>query len=255
LCRLKRKAFQKFIIKGSFPFAIHASKVASKKGVCQLKKIVDLSLSQKKKPENIMNSKFSLIAKSVLGILIILLGFKLFSIIQEPIDFENLKDKRYAVVKDRLEKIRDAQKAFRTEYLVFAEDLESLIAFVDTGKSAIIERKDSSFMYYDLIYLQEMEKDTIIVTVLGYEPVKAKLFGADFDPNSLRIIPFSDNVPFIVSAGKIKISEVIIPVFEAKAPDTSVFHDVLSKYDQYIDNDYALQVGDLKEATLSGNWK
>jgi hypothetical protein len=158
-------------------------------------------------------------------------------------------------VKDRLEKIRDAQKAFRTEYLVFAEDLESLIAFVDTGKSAIIERKDSSFMYYDLIYLQEMEKDTIIVTVLGYEPVKAKLFGADFDPNSLRIIPFSDNIPFIVSAGKIKISEVIIPVFEAKAPDTSVFHDVLSKYDQYIDNDYALQVGDLKEATLSGNWK
>lgn len=214
-----------------------------------------MSLSQKKKPENIMNSKFSLIAKSVLGILIIFLGYKLFSIIQEPIDFENLKDTRYTVVKDRLEKIRDAQKAYRTEYLIFAADLESLIAFVDTGKSAIIERKDSSFMRYDQVYLQDMEVDTIITTILGYEPVKAKLFGEDFDPNTLRMIPFSKNVPFIVSAGKISISDVIIPVFEAKAPDTSVFHDVLSKYDQYIDNDYALQVGNLNEATLSGNWK
>ena len=211
--------------------------------------------SQKQKPENIMSSKFSLIAKIVLGFLIIFLGYKLYTIIQEPIDFENLKEKRYAVVKDRLERIRDAQKAYRTEYQVFAGDLESLIAFVDTGKSAIIERKDSSFMYYDEVYLQEMEKDTIITTILGYEPVKTKLFSPDFDPNTLRIIPFSDGVPFDVSAGKIKINDVIVPVFEAKAPNTVIFHDVLSKYDQYIDEDYALQVGDLNEATLSGNWK
>ena len=214
-----------------------------------------MSQSQKQKPENIMNSKFSLIAKIVLGVLIVFLGYKLYTIIQEPIDFENLKEKRYTVVKDRLEKIRDAQKAYRTEYLVFAEDLESLIAFVDTGKSAIIERKDSSFMYYNTTYLQEMEKDTIITTILGYEPVKEKLFGADFNVNTLRIIPFSNNVPFMVAAGKIRINEVTVPVFEAKAPDTAVFHDVLSKYDQYIDNDYALQVGDLNQATLSGNWK
>ncbi len=202
-----------------------------------------------------MNSKFSLIAKIVLGVLIVFLGYKLYTIIQEPIDFENLKEKRYTVVKDRLEKIRDAQKAYRTEYQVFAEDLESLIAFIDTGKSAIIERKDSSFMYYDKTYLQDMEKDTIITTILGYEPVKAKLFGEDFNPNTLRLIPFSDNKPFEVSAGKISINDVTVPVFEAKAPNTAIFHDVLSKYDQYIDNDYALQVGDLKEATLSGNWK
>jgi len=202
-----------------------------------------------------MNSKFSLIAKIVLGVLILFLGYKLYTIIQEPIDFENLKEKRYTAVKDRLEKIRDAQKAHRTEYQVFAEDLESLIAFIDTGKSAIIQRKDSSFMYYDKTYLQDMEKDTIITTILGYEPVKGKLFSADFNPNTLRMIPYSNNVPFMVAAGKIKISDVVVPVFEAKAPDTIIFFDVLSKYDQYIDNDYALKVGDLKEATLSGNWK
>lgn len=202
-----------------------------------------------------MNSTVSLIAKAVLGILIVFLGYKLYSIIQEPIDFENLKEKRYASVKTKLEQIRDAQKAYRTEYLQFAEDLETLIAFVDTGKSAIIERKDSSFMYYDKVYLQDMEKDTIITKILGYEPVKEKLFGATFDANSLRNIPYSDKQPFMLAAGKIKINDVVVPVFEAKAPDTLIFFDVLSKYDQYIDNDYALQVGDLNEATLSGNWK
>lgn len=202
-----------------------------------------------------MNSKVSLIVKVVLFALIIFLGYKLQQIIQEPIDFERLKEKRYTVVKDRLEKIRDAQKEFRSEYQAFAPDIDALIAFVDTGEVAIIERKDSSFMYYDKVYQQEMEKDTIITKILGYQKVKDKVFGSDFDAESLRFIPFSNNSPFQVKAGKITVNDVVLPVFEAKAPNTEIFYDVIDKYDQYIDKDYALQVGDMNEPKLSGNWK
>lgn len=202
-----------------------------------------------------MNRKTSLLIKLGLFLVIIFLGYRLYAIIQDPIDFEKLKEKRYKVVKMRLEQIRDVQKAHRSEYLEFAADLDALIAWVDTGETAIIERKDSSFMYYDKVYQQEMEKDTIITKILGYETVREKLFSADFDPEVLRYIPFSDKEEFFLDAGKLEVNEVVVPVFEAKAPNTAIFHDVLTRYDQYIDKDYALQVGDMNEPTLSGNWK
>lgn len=203
-----------------------------------------------------MNSTTSTLIKIGLFILIIFLAYRLYSIIQDPINFEKLKERRYDATKAKLEQIRDVQKAYRTEYRTFAPDLNAVIAFVDTGKAAIISRKDSTFMYYNETYQQDMEKDTIIVRVLGYESVKEKLFGADFDPESLRYIPFTDKKhEFEVEAGKLSVNDIVIPVFEARAPNTAIFHDVLSKYKQYIDESYALQVGNLNEATLSGNWK
>lgn len=202
-----------------------------------------------------MNSTTSTIIKAVLFLIIIFLGYRLYSIILDPINYEKLEERRYDAVKEKLEQIRDVQKAYRTEYRAFAPDLNAVIAFVDTGRSAIIERKDSSFMYYNEVYQTDMEKDTIITTILGYESVKDKLFGADFDPESLRYIPFSDNSEFELEAGKLDVNDVIVPVFEARASNKAIFHDVLKKYKQYIDEEYALQVGDLNEPTLSGNWR
>ncbi|HBF19662.1 MAG: hypothetical protein CMI36_05750 [Owenweeksia sp.] len=202
-----------------------------------------------------MDSKVSLILKIVLAVVIIYLGYLLYSIIQEPIQFEKLKTKRYTLVQNRLEQIRDAQKAYRAEYSKFADDFNGLIAFVDTGKQSIIERKDSSFTYYNKTYQQEMVKDTIVTKLLGYQPVKKNLFGEDFDASQLRYIPTTEGKEFEMSATKIKVNDVIVPVFEAKATNEQIFGDVWKKYDQFIDKEYALTVGSLTEPTLSGNWK
>jgi hypothetical protein len=202
-----------------------------------------------------MDSKVSAILKIVLGLAILFLAYKLYSIIQEPIQFEELKEKRYTAVKEKLEDIRDVQKAHREVYSQFAADLDQLIAFLDTGQKAIIERKDSSFMYYNETYQQDMQKDTIITTILGYESVKESLFGSDYQPEKLRYIPFSEKEPFKLDATKIKVNDVIVPAFEAVAPDTIIFHDVLKKYDQYINEEHVLKIGSLTQPTLSGNWK
>ncbi|QNR23418.1 hypothetical protein [Croceimicrobium hydrocarbonivorans] len=202
-----------------------------------------------------MNSTTSTLIKIGLFLLIVFLGYRLYSIILDPINYEKLKERRYTAVKSKLEQIRDIQKAYRTEYSEFAADLNAVIAFVDTGKIARVERKDSTFMYYNETYQQEMEKDTIVKKILGYESVKLKLFNADFDPESLRYIPFSNNKEFDLKAGKLEVNDVVVPVFEAKASNTAIFHDVLNKYGQYIDEEYALQVGDMNEPTLSGNWR
>lgn len=202
-----------------------------------------------------MNSTASLITKIVLLLGIIFLGYKLYAIIQEPITFQKLKDKRYEKTEHRLEEIRDAQKAYRTEYNTFAKDFDQLIAFIDTGKQSIIERKDSSFKKYDQVYQQEREHDTVITKVIGYKNVKESLFDKDFDASKLRYIPYTDNVPFEMETGKIKVSEVVVPVMEVRAPNKKIFADVWNKYYQYIDPDYVLKVGSLSEPTLNGNWK
>lgn len=202
-----------------------------------------------------MNSTVSTILKIVLGILIIFLAYKLYAIIQDPIQFEKLKDKRYDAVKTRLEQIRNVQKVHRDVYDVFASDLDQLIAFVDTGRKPIIERKDSSFMYYDETYRKEMKKDTVIRRLIGYESVKESVFKKDFNPEKLRLIPYSQNEPFRMDADKISVNDVTVPVFEASAPDSLIFEDVLKRYDQYIDEEHVLKVGSLNEPTLSGNWK
>ena len=203
-----------------------------------------------------MNNTVSLVLKIVLFIAIIFLGYKLYEIIQEPIRFEKIKERRYDAIKERLEQIRDVQKTYRAEYNAFAGDFNALIAFVDTGKQSIIERKDSTFMYYDEVFQQEREKDTTIIRVLGYRNVKESLFENDFDASQLQYIPYTENeFKFEMEAGKINVGDVVVPVFEARAPNTDVFADIKNKYEQYIDMNYGLKVGSMTEPTLSGNWK
>lgn len=203
-----------------------------------------------------MNSLLATSLKVILGVAAIFLAYNLYSIIQDPIDFQKMKKKRYAKVKTRLEQIRDAQKAYRAEYNQFVKDIDKLAAFVDTGKQTIIERKDSSFMYYDEVYQQEMRKDTIITRVLGYQDVKKELFGEDFNSESLIYIPYTDRKhKFMMDAGKLNVNDVVVPVFEAKAPDTLIFEDEYEKYSRYIDEEHTLAVGSMSKPTLSGNWK
>jgi len=202
-----------------------------------------------------MNSTTSLIVKIVLGILVVYLGYSLYEIIQEPIRFEKIKEKRYTSIKMRLEQIRDAQKAYRDEYNAFAKDFNTLIAFVDTGKQTIVERKDSTFMYYNEVFQQDMEKDTIITKILGYQPVKENLFGKDFDASKLEKVPHTEGATFDLDAGKIKVNDVVVPVFEAKVENEVIFADIFKKYNQFIDKEGSLAVGSMTEPTLSGNWK
>lgn len=202
-----------------------------------------------------MNSRVSTIVQIVLVLAVILLGYRLYEIIQEPIRFEKIKTKRYDKIKERLEQIRDVQKAYRAEYDQFAGDFNTLIAFVDTGKQTILERKDSTFTYYDKVYLKDREKDTIIIRVIGYRDIKDALFNKDFDASVLRYIPFTDNKEFSLEANKLTVNDIIVPVFEARAANRDIFADIWNKYDNFIDKDYALKVGSLTEPTLSGNWK
>lgn len=190
----------------------------------------------------------------VLVAISIFLSIKIYQVVMDPIRFERIKMNRFCAVTERLEQIRDAQLAYRSEYGEFSPDLESLIAYIDTGSITIIERKDSSFMAFNKIYQTMMNKDTVIVRVLGKQPAIEK-FGEGFDPNVLRVVPFNKAASFSMDAGKIERSGVKIPVFEVSIAENELFPDLNDRYNQYIKKDKFYSIGSLSEPNLSGNYE
>ena len=167
-----------------------------------------------------------------LGLTLVAVGLSywLLRIINQPIEFEKIKSDRYAAIIERLEQIREVQQAHLQENGKYAADFDALIAFVDTGAITLIERKDSSFMYYDKIYQQDMNKDTVVERVLGTQRVKENLFDPEFDAAQLRFIPLPGDLKgteeFNIGASSIERNGLRIPVFEVGAPNTVIFQDL-----------------------------
>jgi len=191
-----------------------------------------------------------------LALVAIVLGYWLFSIINKPIEFEKIKSKRYAKVEMRLEEIRDAQQAYRQKYGKYSDDFDQLIGFVDTGMIDIVVRKDSSFMAYNKTFQQDMNRDTVIIRVIGRESVKSSVFNSEFDASKLRVVPISTiDEQFEIGAGSIERNGVSIPVFEVSVSNEAMFKDIMDVYGNFIDKSYKLQMGSLTEPSVSGNWK
>ena len=203
-----------------------------------------------------MDRKKLAIINVVLLVIVVFLGYKLFNIIQEPIEFNNIKERRYAAVIQRLEQIRDAQQAYKGEYGMYADNMNKLVSFVDTGHVTIKLRKDSSFLFYNKVYQQDMMKDTVVVRVLGRKPASTEIFGEGFEAASLARVPYNDKHGFTMATATINKNNIDIAAFEVKVGDTTIFEDVYPRFKDYIqDKSHALQIGSLVEPTLSGNWK
>lgn len=201
-----------------------------------------------------MNSKTIYAINAVLIIISLFLTYKIYRVIMEPIEFERIKFERLCAITERLEQVREAELSFKSEYGYFAGDFNSLAAFVDTGRVTIFERKDSSFMTYNKVYGKEVNKDTVITRILGYQKVSEK-FPLGFEGSMLRQVPMTNGAEFQLGAGKIERNGVVVPVFEVSVADVVVFDDVKNRYNQFISKDHVFKIGSLTEATISGNYE
>jgi hypothetical protein len=212
-----------------------------------------------------MTARTILYLRIALGVVAVVLTYRIYRIIMEPIEFSALKEKRYTEVTNRLEQLREAQLVFKDEFGKYAANFDELIIFINEAKVDIHERKDTSFMAYDETYQQEMLQETVIDRVIGQTSAKEKmiaknpsLFSEDFNPLTMRFIPFTnDQVEFEMATGFLDRNGVRVQVFEIKAPNSAFFADIYDDYKGYIKNLRidALIVGSLTEPTLSGNWK
>ncbi len=201
-----------------------------------------------------MNKKLTLINIG-LALVAILLAYLVFDSIRQPVVFADKCRERELKVVQSLKDIRSTQTLFKQTYNRYTADFDTLIEYVKTGMLPVVnmvaDPNDTTFT------------KTINDTV-GYIKVIDSLFSKrdDFDINSLRIVPFSQNVPFEMEAGYITRGGLKVAVFEAKTPYSVYLWDldpqrVNNRRAEVEDlNKYAgMKVGSMDEPSLSGNWE
>jgi type II secretory pathway pseudopilin PulG len=203
------------------------------------------------------------ILQIVLWIVCILLGYLIYRSVTGPIEFAEVKERRYADVINRLKDIRNAQEAYKTVNGRYAKDFNSLIAFVDTGRYTITQQRDSSYMEFDKTYGIDLLQEVTLTDTLGFVAVKDSLFkNSDRYKNMMKVPHAQNNENFDLKADIIDKSGYRAPVFEASVEKKVVLYDqpadLLARENSMVSveevNGSTIKVGSLNEVSTSGNW-
>lgn len=203
------------------------------------------------------------IIQIVLWVGCIALGYLIYNSVTGPIKFNEVKQERFAKVVAKLKDIRNSQEAYKTVNGKYANDFNSLITFIDTGKYVITQQRDSSFMQFDETYQIDMLEEVKIIDTLGFVSVKDSLFKKDNRYKNLMDVPTAPNgEKFEMKAGFVDRSGYRAPVFEAKVDKNVILYDqpsdLLARENAALSveevNGPAIRVGSMDEVSTSGNW-
>ena len=156
----------------------------------------------------------------ILAVAIVGLVYVIYVQISTPIRFDKETKAKKAQVIDRIKDIRTAQRAFKSKYQHFTASFDSLSAFVLTDtlelERKIVDEDDSAAMaMLKKSGKKNIEKFKIAVIDTIFAPKKV----TRQDVENFRFIPGTGNkAQFIMEAGIITESKVVIPVVECRAP-------------------------------------
>lgn len=204
--------------------------------------------------------------KPILNILlwafIIFLGYITYMSVYKELQFNELKDKRYSYVIDRLVDIRDSQLAYKDVNGEYAESFDKLIKFVDTGRVPITQRRDTLVLDEEKTKLfggVETFKTITLIDTLSYYTVKDSIFkGDDRYKTMMNVGVGKEGGKFVLKAGKLE----DIPVFEASV-DKAILLDgeepyLIEKERQAFSvagvKGETVRIGSMEEVKTSGNW-
>ena len=199
----------------------------------------------------------------VLWILAVFFSYKIYDSISGPINFNKIKNERYAVVINKLKLIRKAQIAHKDVKGIYSNNFDSLVKFIDNGIFTLIEKRDSSYIEYDRTYRIDMLREVVVVDTLGFVPVKDSLFknsNAYKDFASVPVKGVNDN--FEINANIIDKNGYKVPVFEVKVGKNIILHDqdkdLLKAENETVSvdgvNGPAIILGSLTDVSTNGNW-
>ncbi|MFO7719783.1 MAG: hypothetical protein R6W85_05005 [Gillisia sp.] len=206
-----------------------------------------------------------LVIQLLLWIVIIFLGYLVFNSVYDPIQFNKVKEKRYAKVIERLKDIRAAQLAHQEITGTFEKDFDKLVRFIDTAEFVVTQRRDSTVLdeEYRKAFGVDRQKDIIIIDTLRYASVKDSLFkNADRYKNMMFVPIDGVEAKFEMDAGTVTKNNNRIAVFEAKVNKSVILHDqdkdLIMQEKQVVSvdgvNGAFLRVGSMEEVNTTGNW-
>ena len=209
-------------------------------------------------------TKFKPVLNIALWLLIAFLGYQTYMSIYEPLQFNKVKNKRYAKVIKNLVDIRDSQLAHKQVTGSFAGNFDNLVKFIDTAEYTITQRRDSSVIDEVLTktYGVDTYKDIVIVDTLGYVSVKDSLFKESTRYKTMMNVPDTEGEKFKLKSGFIEQNGIKIPVFEALVTKNVILadqnKDLIMQENQVVSvdgvNGDALKVGSMDEVNTNGNW-
>ena len=203
-----------------------------------------------------MNKKRAL--ELFLWVLSIFFASQIYSSINGPIKFNQVKNERYTEVINRLKDIRTAQIAHKD-----VNGFDSLVNFIDNGIFTVIEKRDSSYLEYNRTYRIDMLKEIEIVDTLGFVSVKDSLFGNNESYKMMAKVPINGtDSEFSIKADIIDKNGYQVPVFEVKVKKDIVLFDqnkdLLDQENKVISvdgvNGPEIILGSMTDVSTSGNW-
>jgi len=204
-----------------------------------------------------------IVIQLVLWVIIGVLGYLVVNSVMGPVRFNKVKKVRYAKAIENLRDIRQAELAHKTVIGKFEKDPTKLIAFLDTAKFTLTQRRDSSFIRFNKVLQIDEPRDTVVVDTLGYASVKDSLFkGSDRYKTMMNVPVEGKDVTFDLDAGFIDKNGIRISVFEAKVAKDILLHDLdkdlLFQEKQVVSVEGVdgpfLSVGSMQEVNTTGNW-
>jgi hypothetical protein len=227
--------------------------------------VIAITFGLVKLVDKFIPSKFKPILMIALWALIAFLGYQTFMSVYKPIQFNQIKNKRYAQIIESLIDIRDAQLAHRQVTGQFAKNFDGLVTFIDTAQFTITQRRDSSIIDVELTKRYggvETYKDIVLIDTLGFVPVKDSLFKSSDRYKKMMNVPNTDGAKFEMKAGLLDQNGINIPVFEAFVKKQVILfdqdRDLILQENEVVSvdgvNGDALRVGSMTEINTSGNW-
>ncbi|HSI69453.1 MAG TPA: hypothetical protein VK941_04415 [Gillisia sp.] len=205
-----------------------------------------------------------LIIQLLLWVVIIFLGYLVFNAVYDPVQFNKVKEKRYAKVIERLQDIRAAQLAHQEVTGRFAKDFDGLIRFIDTAEFVLTQRRDTTVLdeEYRKTYNVDQYMDIVLVDTLGYASVKDSLFKDDRYKQMMKVPVEGIDAEFEMDAGTVVKRENRIPVFEVKVDKAVVLHDqdrdLVLQEKQVVSVDQVngpyIKVGSMEDVSTAANW-
>ncbi len=201
-------------------------------------------------------------------LIIVVLGYLIVESIMEPIRFNQEVEVRETATIKRLVEIREAQKAYKDIYKQYTGSFDTLISFLDTTSFQVVKAiGDIPEEWLDKMGFEKARlkalADGIISRDITMVPVLDSLFGKGFNSDSLRFVPFTQDVSFLMESGEILTSSnLTVQVVEVSV----MYDDLLNGMDGQLIVNYTderikivgfpgVKFGSMEEGTLSGNWE
>lgn len=206
-----------------------------------------------------------IVIQLVLWAVIVFLGYLVVKSIYGPVEFNKIKNKRYAKVIENLKDIRNAELAHKEVTGVFEKDFDKLVRFIDTAQFAVTQRRDTTYLdlEYKKTYGVDQYIDDVVIDTLSFVSVKDSLFGNTDRYKTMMNIPIEGvNKRFDLNAGFVTKNDIKIPVFEAKVAKNDILsdldRDLLLQENEVVSvegvNGRYIKVGSMTEVNTNGNW-